>query len=429
MTVGSVSVRRALALGGLVVVIGGVVGSGGATASTVGDGIVVLSIGPASAVEGDLLQFPVTLDEPASGNLTVNLTTQDGSAVAPGDYTARTGSVVIPAGETSVTFDVVTRTDGFVEPAELMTARITGGGGTPVTLGTTSATGTILDDPPPVLSVGPASATEGGTLAFPVTLSKPASGNLTVNLTTQDGSAVAPGDYTARTGSVVIPAGETSVTFDVVTRTDGFVEPAELMTARITGGGGTPVTLGTTSATGTILDDPPPVLSVGPASATEGGTLAFPVTLSKPASGNLTVNLTTQDGSAVAPGDYTARTGSVVIPAGETSVTFDVVTRTDGFVEPAELMTARITGGGGTPVTLGTTSATGTILDAQPDTDGDGVFDGADNCPTIANATQEDTDGDGLGDVCDPDDDNDTVADGADNCALVANADQAEHRR
>lgn len=51
------------------------------------------------------------------------------------------------------------------------------------------------------------------------------------------------------------------------------------------------------------------------------------------------------------------------------------------------------------------------------DTDGDGVSDDVDNCPSIANPEQADFDYDGLGDACDPDDDNDGVLDGEDVCA------------
>ncbi len=51
------------------------------------------------------------------------------------------------------------------------------------------------------------------------------------------------------------------------------------------------------------------------------------------------------------------------------------------------------------------------LLSTAQDSDGDGVADNIDNCPTEANPSQEDNDGDGVGDICDLDDDNDGVLD------------------
>lgn len=61
------------------------------------------------------------------------------------------------------------------------------------------------------------------------------------------------------------------------------------------------------------------------------------------------------------------------------------------------------------------------------DTDGDGIADADDNCPTVSNDNQADADGDDVGDACDDpvpiptDTDGDGVADEEDNCPVIAN--------
>ena len=69
---------------------------------------------------------------------------------------------------------------------------------------------------------------------------------------------------------------------------------------------------------------------------------------------------------------------------------------------------------------------TGLEIFGPLDGDGDGINDGTDNCPLIANADQLDTDSDGTGDACDTDDDDDGTDDVTDNCPLIANADQLD---
>lgn len=74
-----------------------------------------------------------------------------------------------------------------------------------------------------------------------------------------------------------------------------------------------------------------------------------------------------------------------------------------------------------------------TTTEPSNDADNDGVLDGADNCPNVANADQADNDNDGIGNVCDStpdgetsDSDSDGVSDSLDNCPLVANSDQLD---
>jgi YD repeat-containing protein len=80
------------------------------------------------------------------------------------------------------------------------------------------------------------------------------------------------------------------------------------------------------------------------------------------------------------------------------------------------------------PVTSGQ-EVDGIDFALAPDQDGDGVPNGQDNCPGVANPTQADADGDGQGDVCDDDVDGDGIANDSDNCVLDWNPGQDDADR
>ena len=62
----------------------------------------------------------------------------------------------------------------------------------------------------------------------------------------------------------------------------------------------------------------------------------------------------------------------------------------------------------------------------QSNADGDGYGDACDNCPTVSNPTQRDMNHNGLGDACDPDIDGDGIPNALDNCPYKYNPDQVD---
>ena len=288
------------------------------------------------------------------------------------------GTVTIAAGAATGNLPVTINGDTTVEPDETFTVTITGA--TNATIGTATATGTILNDDVvapivPVVSVGNASIVEGnaGTsvMNFPVTLSSAApAGGVTITYSTANGTATAGSDYVAVVaGTVTIAQGANSGNLPVTINGDTTVEPDETFTVTI--GNATNATLGTAIATGTILNDDVvapviPVVSVGNASIVEGnaGTsvLNFPVTLSSAApAGGVTITYSTANATATAGSDYVAVVGgSVTIAAGGLTGNLPVTINGDTAVEPDETFTLTISAA--TNATLGTATATGTIL-------------------------------------------------------------------
>jgi hypothetical protein len=222
-----------------------------------------LAVSDALVTEGDSgtknALFTVSLSAASAGPVTVDYATADGSAKAPGDYTATTGTLTFAAGELSKQVAVVVVGDTLDELHETYSLDLSNPVG--ATLGDARGAGTILDNDPQVsLSVDDVSAPEGGqTATFTLSLSRESGKIVTVDYATGDGTAAAPSDYASRSGTIIFMAGETSKTVSVALVQEAVVEPDETFSLALSRA--INATLSDGQGVATIVDDdaaPPP---------------------------------------------------------------------------------------------------------------------------------------------------------------------------
>jgi muramidase (phage lysozyme) len=333
---------------------------------------------PAGVTEGNsgtkVLNFTVTLSAPVTQNVTVNYQTANVSATAGSDYVATSGILTFVAGGSrTLTIPVTINGDTTAEADETFRINLTSPAG--AQLENTFGTGTILNDDGAVagtLSIGAAVAQNEGnagttSFVYPVTLSANPVSNVTVVVTTSNGTATtADGDYQALTQTLTFTPGG-SLTQNVTVLVNGDTKDENNETFNVTLSNAVGATIGTAGSTGTIQnDDIPPVLSIGNVSLTEGNagtkTFSFPVTLSQASGKQITVAYTTANGTAAAGSDYTTTSGILTIAAGATtgtinvSVTGDTTSEADEtfFVNLSSPTNVTLTGGGATLQATGT---------------------------------------------------------------------------
>ena len=315
--------------------------------------------------EGATAQFEVTLSAESQQVVTVAYATADGTAVEDSDYTQTSGTLTFAAGETTKTIPVPTIDDDEQESEEHFTVTLSSPEG--ATLDDSSGQGTITDNDGegpalPQLSIADASAAEGDTVQFTVTLTGTSNQTVTVDFQTGDGTAKAGSDYTAASGTVTFTAGETTRSISVATLEDTIREEDETFSVTLTNPAG--ATLADDTATGTITDDDTqlPALSIADAEpVTEGATAQFEVTLSAESQQVVTVAYATADGTAVEDSDYTQTSGTLTFAAGETTKTIPVPTIDDDEQESEEHFTVTLSSPEG--ATLDDSSGQGTITD------------------------------------------------------------------
>ena len=327
-----------------------------------------LSIADARAAESaGQMAFTVQLAAASGRLVTVDYATVSGTATEGTDYTGTTGTLTFrPGGALTRTIAVPIVDDALDEVDETFRMRLSGarhatlaGGGA-----TLAATGTILDDDEPAVSIvaDAAAVQEGQAARFTVTRTGHATEPLTVTVEVTETGSVIAGTVPVR---VSFEANVRTATLVVATEDDTIDEPDGAVTAAIVAGGGY-VTMDPASATVTISDnDAAPALTIADARVLESaGEIEFTVRMAAASGHRVTVACVSEDGTALADQDYEGEVGILALEPGQTVGKIRVAVLDDTLDEMDETFTMVLSDPA--HATLADGTATGTIEDDDP---------------------------------------------------------------
>jgi hypothetical protein len=308
----------------------------------------VLSVNDVAVTEGTLTQssatFTVSLSLPSEKDVSVQFALAPGTATANADYANFTSNVTFSPGVVTRTITVPLVQDNVFEPDETFFVNLSNA--TNAGIGDSQGQATILnDDPVPSITItAPTFRPEGaagtsGNMPFEVRLSNPSFQTITVSYSTAEGTATAGSDYTTTSGTVSFNPGETVKTVNVEVLGDNIDEQSETFSVNLTNPAN--ATIAGAQATGTILDDDGPTMSINSVSVVEGQTgsrnAVFTVTLSAPSVQGIAVSYSTSAGTALSGIDFqSVFLQNLFIPAGATSGTLNVRIFGDFVIEPDE---------------------------------------------------------------------------------------------
>ncbi|MFC1759253.1 Calx-beta domain-containing protein, partial [Planctomycetota bacterium] len=159
-----------------------------------------LQVAHQTATEGEDLVFRLSLPDNHQGGVSVTYELEH-DTTDKGDFIAKAGKVRIEAGETEQFVRVPTTADNDAEPTETFRIRLTNVIGAEVS--EPVAYGTIRDDDTePTIYVNSVSTTVGEDAEFVLNLSNPYKGGLSLDWTTQEGTAKSGEHFETRGGKL-----------------------------------------------------------------------------------------------------------------------------------------------------------------------------------------------------------------------------------
>ena len=334
-----------------------------ATGAVTARGKLSVADAEASEEEDAALAFVVTLDPAAMSSVTVDYATANGTATAGEDYSAASGTLTFEPGDTTKTVSVQISDDAEDDDGETLTLSLSNASG--ADLGDAEATGTIRNSETPQPDPLTASFT-----SVPEAHDGESAFNFQVEFS-EDVDTLSDDSFT-------VNEGEVTGTQEVGGRSDLWkvtVEPDsdDAVTVTLPGNRACNTSGAICTGDGRPLSNSPAAtvagpagLSVADATAEENTdtTIDFTVTLDRAASGTVTVDYETADGTATAGSDYTAASGTLSFAAGERTKTVSVTLLDDTHDEGEETFTLTLSNASGAVIADG--EATGTIENHDP---------------------------------------------------------------
>jgi len=293
--------------------------------------------------------FNVTLTGITSTSFTVNYSNLNGTAQTPVDYDIITGSLNFNGthGEEQ-TVVVNINDDSIVETPETYSIELSGLSTNETSINDVSGLGTILDNDSASVSIIDLDVIENaGIINVEVFLSGNVEESFAVDFTTANGSALSGTDYNNNSGQLTFPANSTNGNIQNIAITindDTLIEATEnflVGLSNITASGS--ISIADNQANVNILDNDA-IAGTGIAfDDTEvtvdeaAGTATFTVRLTGNVPGGFTLDYGSANGSAVAPGDYTAVSGTLAF-TGNDNESYDIIVPIidDALIEATE---------------------------------------------------------------------------------------------
>ena len=322
--------------------------------------VIGISVDRSRAEEGDTLTYTITSSAAPTSNLSIAIATggdaTEGDDPLDGDdYSEILGNVVIPAGQTSVSFSVDLFVDNVIEDEEDLTVTLTEQFGTDPNydVGPSNQVRTVIEangsdlDPRLTVTASNQSVDEGNTVTFTVRTTVESNRDIDFNVALS-GTATGDADYVLPDDDAyTITAGNRSVQIQIQTRRDDAVEPDEnlvftLLADTPRAGRTASYSLGTSDSATVRIEsaDLPEMTLVGGGTVAEGRSGSFRIVADAPVTEDTSVNYQIS-GTAQNGVDFDVLTGTVIMRRGASSVTIPVNFINDDVVfEPSDMIVA-----------------------------------------------------------------------------------------